>query len=225
MALPSSGAMSHSMIQGEFGGSNPIHLSEYYGVAAGVPTSGTIRNSDFYGTSASTAGPTVRIWPSKSSAEVEDRYGFGLSNKTSFVHPEAGWSGSSFGSINQYSGVAGGLNFVGLQVCDYSWEGKYYIQDSSDGIWKPTGSGEMRQITFTIEGLTSVETWTKVHFIINGSEVVLNRSDKAWYGSNEYGIPYITFGSWVTNFNTIYTHIYNASRQSYGTTPIDLYFS
>ena len=51
MALPSSGPLSMSQIQGEFGGSNPISLSEYYGEAPGIPSSGTISIDDFYGKS------------------------------------------------------------------------------------------------------------------------------------------------------------------------------
>lgn len=62
MALPPSGPLSLADIQTEFGGSNPISLSEYYAggayVPAGtsgtngpVPTSGTISISNFYGTS------------------------------------------------------------------------------------------------------------------------------------------------------------------------------
>jgi hypothetical protein len=50
MALQSSGAISLSDIQTEFGGSNPISLSEYYGVDT-VPASGAISMSQFYGTS------------------------------------------------------------------------------------------------------------------------------------------------------------------------------
>ena len=50
-ALPSSGPLSMSDIQGEFDGSNPISLSEYYGAAPGVPSSGTISIGDFYGKS------------------------------------------------------------------------------------------------------------------------------------------------------------------------------
>ena len=38
-------------MQGEFGGSNPASLSEYYSAATGVPSSGNpISLSDFYGT-------------------------------------------------------------------------------------------------------------------------------------------------------------------------------
>jgi hypothetical protein len=51
MALQTSGAISLSNIQTEFGGSNPISLSEYYSAAGGVPASGAISLSDFYGTS------------------------------------------------------------------------------------------------------------------------------------------------------------------------------
>ena len=56
MALPSSGPISLNDIQNEFGGTNPIGINEYYGVASGVPASGTISFDDFYGTS---AGPTT----------------------------------------------------------------------------------------------------------------------------------------------------------------------
>ena len=51
MALQSSGAISLGDIAGEFGGSTPHSLSEYYGVAGGVPSSGTISFNQFYGTS------------------------------------------------------------------------------------------------------------------------------------------------------------------------------
>ena len=52
MAIPASGTVSLSDIQTEFGGSNPISISEYYSAAGGVPASGEISVSDFYGTSA-----------------------------------------------------------------------------------------------------------------------------------------------------------------------------
>jgi len=56
MALPSSGEISFSEIQTEFGGTNPISVSEYYRGGSlvtnnntDIPTSGTIDASDFYG--------------------------------------------------------------------------------------------------------------------------------------------------------------------------------
>ena len=52
MAVKSSGTLSFNTdIVGEFGGSTPHSLSEYYGVDSGVPSSGTIAFSDFYGAS------------------------------------------------------------------------------------------------------------------------------------------------------------------------------
>ena len=56
MALPSSGAISLLDVQNEFGGSNPIEINEYYGVATGVPSSGTISLADFYGKAAGGGG-------------------------------------------------------------------------------------------------------------------------------------------------------------------------
>ncbi len=55
MALQSSGAISLGDIAGEFGGSQPHSLSEYYGAASGIPSSGAIDLSDFYGKSSSFA--------------------------------------------------------------------------------------------------------------------------------------------------------------------------
>ena len=52
MALQSSGQIKLSEIATEFGGSAPHSLSEYYGAASGVPSSGEIKlAADFYGTS------------------------------------------------------------------------------------------------------------------------------------------------------------------------------
>lgn len=59
MALQSSGPIAIGDIAGEFGGSTPHDLSEYYGVAAGVPSSGQIALSDFYGTQANFLDTTV----------------------------------------------------------------------------------------------------------------------------------------------------------------------
>lgn len=61
-ALPGSGAISFSMIQTEFGGSNPIAFSEYYrngglvptnGTTGSIATSGAINVNTFHGAAAS----------------------------------------------------------------------------------------------------------------------------------------------------------------------------
>lgn len=62
MAIANTGVIALTDIVAEFGGDAPHALSEYYGVAAGVPGSGTIRFSDFYGTSSDISeGLTVII--------------------------------------------------------------------------------------------------------------------------------------------------------------------
>lgn len=49
MTIQSSGAISFTDITNEFGSSNPVSLSNYYGLDAGIPNSGPIKFSDFYG--------------------------------------------------------------------------------------------------------------------------------------------------------------------------------
>ena len=48
MPLPSTGALDFGSIQTEFGKTNPISLTEYYGYAPGLPASGAISVADFY---------------------------------------------------------------------------------------------------------------------------------------------------------------------------------
>lgn len=88
MALPTSGALTLADIQTEFGGSNPIGLSEYYaggayvpagtsGTYGAVPSSGTISIRNFYGTQAAldVQTVTVAVYVAKSTTY----YGYGLS--------------------------------------------------------------------------------------------------------------------------------------------------
>jgi hypothetical protein len=46
---PSGSPLNLQEIQDEFGGTTPISLDEYYGLASGLPTSGQISINDFYG--------------------------------------------------------------------------------------------------------------------------------------------------------------------------------
>lgn len=59
MTLPGSGLIKLSQIAAEFGGTAPHALSEYYGAAPGIPTSGLIKLTDFYGASANYSGALV----------------------------------------------------------------------------------------------------------------------------------------------------------------------
>ena len=97
MALPTSGVLDLSDIQTEFGGSNPISLSEYYaggsyvpsgtsGTNGAVPTSGEIAVSDFYGTQ---SGITVTV--TEGNAVTLGVVGFSLANKI-VSSPELGYA-------------------------------------------------------------------------------------------------------------------------------------
>ena len=52
MALPNSGLLGLNDIAGEFGGTLPHGLQDYYGVAPGIPQTGLIGIQDFYGAAA-----------------------------------------------------------------------------------------------------------------------------------------------------------------------------
>ena len=78
MTLQSSGAISLLDVQNEFGGSNPIGINEYYGVDAGVPSSGTISLNNFYGGYG---------WPISSSDYV---YAYSGSVTSDYAYPPGG---------------------------------------------------------------------------------------------------------------------------------------
>ena len=85
MALQSSGTITIQDIVDEFGGTAPHALSEYYRNGAyvgsnntGVPTSGTISLSDFYGASAATV---VTVTEGSYTIAGAYNYGFSLANK------------------------------------------------------------------------------------------------------------------------------------------------
>lgn len=63
MALQTSGAISlYNVAQEWGGGTNPVSISEYYGADAGIPTSGTISLSNFYGKTSYHAHSYTRYW-------------------------------------------------------------------------------------------------------------------------------------------------------------------
>ena len=121
MALPTSGALSLSDIQTEFGGSNPISLSEYYagglyvpsgtsGTNGAVPTSGAISLSNFYGTSA--------------------LFAFNITSNTTNANLRAlalaaGWDGSTFVICTINSGVVISGNTAGNSTAAMTIDGSF----------------------------------------------------------------------------------------------------
>lgn len=87
MALQSSGQISLADIAGEFGGAAPHSLSEYYGAASGVPTSGAISLSNFYGTSAGPDGTLLYTLnnPNAYSTSADDFFGSAVAISSNYA--------------------------------------------------------------------------------------------------------------------------------------------
>jgi hypothetical protein len=154
MPLQSSGAISLANVQTEFGGSNPIGINEYYGVAAGVPASGTISLANFYGKSAGApafAGWTYMILGTSyfSSTSVSSNSftgntitpGIGNSPKTFSISQSKG--GSSFSpppyptmTLQYYQG--GSLNTT------WTFTASYYSDYQSVSFTATFGSSSIR---------------------------------------------------------------------------------
>ena len=105
MALSSSGAISLNQIQSEFGGSNPIGISEYYNKDPYKPTpaSGQISLNNFRGSSNRTAKITVGT-----TSESSPLYGYGSANGGLYYAQYSGKSGAAFGSITKTSNLISG---------------------------------------------------------------------------------------------------------------------
>ena len=90
MALQSSGKITLKDIQGEFGGTAPHTLKEYYAAASGIPSSGTISIKDFY-------GATDQIFFTVSSNQQE-------MNLSTYLTAQ-GWNGTDAVHVTINSGV------------------------------------------------------------------------------------------------------------------------
>jgi len=160
MALQSSGAISIGDIAGEFGGSTPHSLSEYYGVASGVPSSGAISISNFYGKSnivftlsaispsiydyslsTATAGLRVGadgyIYALGSEAPVNSPSSYvQMNTSTDWIIPRSGMSGY-YVYATKISGdnlTSGTLNSYLSLASDQTWQ----LSNSTDGTTKTT---------------------------------------------------------------------------------------
>lgn len=137
MTLPTSGALSLSAIQTEFGGSNPISINEYYagganvpagasGTNGAVPTSGQISFSQFYGTS----DIVVNI----NTATVEDYTFVGGGGSI------AGWKCHSDGNVKYNTATGGSVNAYNW-VVPTSEGSNYWCRATLSSGSTPLGSG------------------------------------------------------------------------------------
>lgn len=111
MAIPSSGPLSFTTIQTEFGGSNPIGLNEYYaggglvpsgtsGTNGPVPSSGAISVSNFYGTTAEIVGQQEYTWGASSTASYTWVAPAGVTSVSVLVIAYGGWGQEAFSYRN-----------------------------------------------------------------------------------------------------------------------------
>jgi len=178
MTLPSTGIISHDMIRNEMGGLDPIELSFYYGAAPGLPISGQIANSDFYGIT-NIFQTVITIGKTVANFGTTGRKGFGLADKTAFLHPEAGQSFAAFGQASQTKYVLGGNDLYGLHAgLDYPYSaGKWIVVTGSSTL----GQGGAWDI---MRGRRVGDTeWIYVN----------RKRDSTGYGANIHGIGYLLF--------------------------------
>lgn len=157
MALQSSGAISIDDIATEFGGTTPHGLSEYYGVATGIPTSGSIDISDFYGASAAPSSVTVSFttvddaaYSPTSGYYQQERVGYGLAGANDFYYPEVvtGYS-SGFGTCTNTTSVFSGATVSQITAETYPNSSLYseWIQFAvKDG---PNSQSAFNNLVFT----------------------------------------------------------------------------
>lgn len=130
MTLPTSGALSLANIQTEFGGSNPISLSEYYaggayvlagtsGTYGAVPSSGAIGIRNFYGTQAALDTQTVTV--GTSIVKSITRYGFVQSSSTGSI---------SDGTFNPKSGAT---------ILAFYWQNNNTVTFQLSGVYTNDG--------------------------------------------------------------------------------------
>ena len=123
MTLQTSGAISLSQIQTEFGGANPIAMSEYYagganvpggtsGVNGAVPASGTISVSMFYGTSDVAFSPVGGTSAGSPQALIE--FGILYASVSITCNQTATWNWSNYSGFGGSVSVSNGGSATGI---------------------------------------------------------------------------------------------------------------
>lgn len=151
MALPTSGALSLENIQTEFGGSNPIGLSEYYaggglvpagasGTYGAVPSSGALSVQNFYGTQAYTPVYVEEVF----STYTYD--GSGLSVNRTITN------GINLSANGGLVWTKARSTYYSHMLCDSARGFSNYLR--SNGYETPTWAGALVTMTPTTSGYT-----------------------------------------------------------------------
>jgi hypothetical protein len=155
MALPSSGPLSLTDIQTEFGGSNPIGLNEYYaggglvpagtsGTNGAVPSSGQIAISNFYGTQAYyTLARSLRLRRS-ATASLDRTFGTPTSRRIftlSFWYKRGSALGESQAIMSNATAPREVIGFLGSGGADGD---SFQFRDSSNAAYELTTTAVFR---------------------------------------------------------------------------------
>lgn len=135
MALQSSGQISLANIATEFGGSAPHALSEYYGAASGVPSSGEIKlATDFYGTSNNISHSSSITCGVQSHKAGINTMGYISNQSSAFGLVRGGAATTTMGSIA--NGNADGNTIVGIYSFFDISAGSYRLEfDNATTNW------------------------------------------------------------------------------------------
>ena len=185
MTLPNSGALSFSQIQTEFGGSNPISLNEYYRGGAnvpshantsGIPSSGAISVSNFYGKSNTAPVPTTYQY-SMGANNVPQSAGFG-----SFI------PGSTLSPNPQPTAFSSGFNPTWKEVRSYQGKNQtdFFIVTNSNN---PNSGWTSMSVTGTSAGTITLNRGAASH------NAAANETQWRWNNVN-WNMP----GSGTNNF-------------------------
>lgn len=185
MALSSSGSISLSQIQTEFGGSNPIGLSEYYNKDPYKPTpsSGVISLNSFRGSSNRTCEVNSGYTNEPSSLN-----GYGQANG-SFYHAQySGKSGAAFGTITKTTSLVSGRTVC--SICAYrdydsftGWFSNYY-----NVVLVQRGSGNSGYTTMKARYGSTILTFYRTAASYYSPASGVSPSGSWWrWSSNVYG--------------------------------------
>jgi len=134
MALQSSGQITLEDIQGEFGGTAPHSLKEYYGATSTIPSTGEISIKDFYGKSSFT-GPVTQLLTTSISNFTPPVTGW----DSATVYVIGGGGGGGGSNDNDASAATGGTG-GGTAIRHYTnITGANVVIGSGGGVQPPTG--------------------------------------------------------------------------------------
>ena len=205
MALPSSGVLTLADIQTEFGGTNPISLSEYYrggglvpdsALNAAIPTSGAISVGDFYGATnvitlnfATTFTGTINSGTSIT---------IGTARSTRMVHIMGYTPGSNIAVPS--SGTIGGVTMTILRSVApfrYWWQG-----------WAKVPTGTSATVTLDIGGQTCyVSTFDTVNSGASNTGYINNGNTGVPSGALTFTVanPGVVFWQGTTGSGQVHT--------------------